>query len=331
MSPSSPFVDPGPMPKVSVQMIAYNHEKFIAQAIESVLQQETSFPVELIVGEDCSPDGTREIVRRYAQQYPGRIRPLLPERNLGMFANAQAVLAACRGEFIACLEGDDYWTSPQKLQRQVELLESRTDCALCFHDARVIDGDGACVLPNYCMPKPAPFSTTSEILARNFIPTCSVVYRRKALRPPSSALSHLPMGDWPSWVLLAQTGLIAYLDETWACYRLHAGGAWSGRTNDRQLRGALKFFEAMQTVLGPAHQPALRQHLKATLGDLVENLVYQGRWREARPSAWRYLLRAPRRFRAPAGKRGLYWRVALGVPSAIMRSQRPPPPALRSG
>src|ERR1039457_6922720 len=92
-------------PKVSVSMITYNHEKFIAQAIEGVLRQETDFPVELVIGEDCSTDGTRKVVQDYATRYPNVIRALLPASNLGMMRNAVETLRACRGEHLAALEG----------------------------------------------------------------------------------------------------------------------------------------------------------------------------------------------------------------------------------
>ena len=129
----SPSVSPSPSPKVSVVMLTYNHEKFIAQAIESVLIQRTNFPIELVVGEDCSTDGTREIVRRYAAARPDIIRLVFHEKNVGAYENGQDVLAACQGEYIALLEGDDYWTSPDKLQRQADYLDAQPACALCFH------------------------------------------------------------------------------------------------------------------------------------------------------------------------------------------------------
>ena len=104
-------------PTVSVAMIAYNREPFIAQAIESVLMQETAFVVELVIGEDCSTDGTRRIVQAYARKYPNVIRALLPEKNLGISRNYEAVWQACRGKYIAWLDGDDYWRSPQKIAK----------------------------------------------------------------------------------------------------------------------------------------------------------------------------------------------------------------------
>ena len=111
-------------PLVSVHMITYNHEPYIAQAIEGVLMQETAFPVELVVGEDCSTDRTREIVLDYQRRRPDFIRVLTTEHNVGMMGNSLRTAYACRGKYIAFCEGDDYWHRPRKLEKQVSVLES---------------------------------------------------------------------------------------------------------------------------------------------------------------------------------------------------------------
>ena len=105
--------------KVSIAMVTYNHEKFIAKALDSVLMQRTDFDYEIVIGEDCSSDNTRNIVIEYKRRYPDNIVLFLNEKNLGMYGNCSQVFQACQGEYIAVLEGDDYWTSPDKLQKQV--------------------------------------------------------------------------------------------------------------------------------------------------------------------------------------------------------------------
>src|ERR1035438_4784180 len=119
--------------KVSVLIITYNHEKYIAQAIESVLMQKTDFRYELIIGEDCSTDGTGEIVREYGRKRPEIVHAPLRERNIGARRNFRRIFAAARGKYIALLEGDDYWTSPQKLQAQADLLDAHPETSLCGH------------------------------------------------------------------------------------------------------------------------------------------------------------------------------------------------------
>src|ERR1017187_2565779 len=125
--PDSP--PPNNEPKVSVLMITYNHEKYIAQAIESVLMQKTDFPYELILGEDCSTDGTREIVREYSRKHPEIVRAPPRERTLGAKENVRQIVFASRGKYIALLEGDDYWTSQEKLQLQADLLDAHPETA----------------------------------------------------------------------------------------------------------------------------------------------------------------------------------------------------------
>ena len=126
-------------PFISVVMITYNHENYIAQAIEGVIMQRTTFPIELIIGEDCSSDNTRKIVVEYAEKYPEIIKPLLPEQNLGMMKNFIQTMQAATGKYIALCEGDDYWTDPYKLQKQVDFLEANSDYSCCFHRYDIID------------------------------------------------------------------------------------------------------------------------------------------------------------------------------------------------
>ena len=135
--------------KLSVAMITYNHERFIRQAIESVLDQKVNFDFEIVIGEDCSTDSTRTIVAELQQQYPDRIVALMRPHNLGAMRNLQETLAACKGQYVALLEGDDYWTSQHKLQKQVDFLDARPDCAISCHRAQFIDemnsGQNSCV------------------------------------------------------------------------------------------------------------------------------------------------------------------------------------------
>lgn len=137
--PSIEYGDPRVLskePLVSVVMITYNHEDYIGQAIEHVAKQETSFPIELIIGEDCSTDGTRQIVFEYQKKYPDLIRIVTSEENVGARRNVLRTNAACRGEYVAYCEGDDYWHDPRKLQIQADFLESNPEYGLVCSDAR---------------------------------------------------------------------------------------------------------------------------------------------------------------------------------------------------
>ena len=119
-------------PLVSVMMITYNHAPYITQAIEGVLQQKVSFPIELVIGEDCSTDGTREIVFEYKKKHPDIIRVITSDRNVGLKQNSFRTGKGCRGKYVAFCEGDDYWHHPDKLQKQVDYLENHAECGLVY-------------------------------------------------------------------------------------------------------------------------------------------------------------------------------------------------------
>ena len=131
------------MVKVSALILTYNHERFIGQAIEGFLTQKTDFPSELVIAEDCSTDGTRDVIRRYWEKYPDRIRVLLNRHNIGAGPTITRAYHACRGQYVAVVEGDDYWTSPDKLQRQADLLDRHPEYAMCFHSVQMVWDDGS--------------------------------------------------------------------------------------------------------------------------------------------------------------------------------------------
>ena len=128
---------------VSVFMLAYNHEKYIAEAIDSVLMQKTDFDFDIVIGEDCSTDATRRIVLEDAQKYPNKIKPILHNVNVGAMLNQRYVLEACTGKYVAMCEGDDYWTDPFKLQKQVDFLEANKEYVLATHGYRIVKYDSA--------------------------------------------------------------------------------------------------------------------------------------------------------------------------------------------
>lgn len=248
-------------PTVSVCMITYNHEASIAQAIEGVLMQETNFQVELVISEDCSTDGTRAVVIDYAQRYPERIRPLLPERNLGMMPNFIATLEACGGKYVALCEGDDHWTDPHKLQKQVEFLDAHPECSISCHSVSAFSKDNSHAPRQLPASSQKPISGLKDLLRNNFIPTCSVVFRRGSVPKLPKWYFELPMGDWPLWILIAQHGQIGYLDEVMANYRIHSGGVWSSTSVAHRLQAEVRLLEHLKRYLGPDCTRIIRTNL----------------------------------------------------------------------
>src|SRR5690554_2111531 len=121
-------------PLVSVFCVSYNHEQFIAQALDGFIMQQVDFDFEIVISDDCSTDNTRAIIEKYKNKYPHVFKDVSPQKNLGMQKNWMHTLSACTGTYIALCEGDDYWTDPNKLQKQVDFLEANEEYSLCVHN-----------------------------------------------------------------------------------------------------------------------------------------------------------------------------------------------------
>jgi glycosyltransferase involved in cell wall biosynthesis len=220
-------------PKVSIVTITYNHVKYISQALDSFLSQETDFVFEIIVSDDASTDKTQEIIKDYAAKYPGIIKPILRRKNTGAVNNSNDALRAATGEFIALCEGDDYWIDDTKLQRQAELLDKNPGLGLCFHPAKVAyehDESKDYIFPDL---NEKPEFTPQELLKHNFIMTSSVMYRRRNYdNLPNNVL---PL-DWYYHLYHVKFGKIGFIDHVMSVYRRHPGSMWwSSSADDREV------------------------------------------------------------------------------------------------
>jgi glycosyltransferase involved in cell wall biosynthesis len=228
-------------PKLSISTICFNQAQFIGQALDSVLMQKASFEYEVVISDDCSTDATRKIIADYQRRWPDKIKPLLREKNVGMQRNGIETIERCRGEYLAFLEGDDYWTDPNKIQMQVDYLDAHPDCSLVHHKVELMASPSGESLgehppPAYRLERPDP-----RLLAMfNFIQTCSVMVRRKWLPPFDEQFQELKLGDWPLCVLLSERGWIGYIDRSMAHYRVHAHNSWNNRPADYKIRAMEK-------------------------------------------------------------------------------------------
>jgi glycosyltransferase involved in cell wall biosynthesis len=205
-----------------VRAPTYNHERYIAQCLEGILMQRTNFPFEVIVGEDCSTDRTREIVRDYERRYPTLIRVVTSERNVGVSMNAKRVNQACRGKYLAMCEGDDYWIDPLKLQKQVEFMETYPDVSLCFHNALILnEKHGAVRL--FFENEPDPVLGV-ETACRLTIPTASVMVRHSVMAVLPDWRSRVWCGDLVVRLWCAHVGHLGFLRGIMSVYRRHPGG-----------------------------------------------------------------------------------------------------------
>jgi glycosyltransferase involved in cell wall biosynthesis len=214
---------------VSVDMITYIHEKFIAQAIEGVLMQKTSFPFELVIGEDYSTDNTAAIVAEYAQKYPDIIKARCNKKNLGMLINGFKTLQECTGKYIALCEGDDYWTDPLKLQKQVDFLEQHPDYFLCAHRTEKLFEE----TKEFLDDQKDLFieSGNREISIHNFLnpyilKTNTVLFRN------SFDFYNMPQKGFKDiflFALILDKGKGICLNEIMSIYRVHGGSIWSSK------------------------------------------------------------------------------------------------------
>ena len=216
---------------VSVSITTYNHEKFISQALDSVLNQKTNFSFEILLRDDASADGTTEIVNDYANKFPGLIKPLIYAENQfikGVKPFADNVKRA-KGKYIAICEGDDYWTDPYKLQKQVDFLEAHPDYGLVHSDIDILDQETGDVTSAFNKTNhiQIPDGDIFDFLMRpgHFIKTMTVCLRKELLDKYYLSDKQIMTKDWRSidlsiWLMIARHSKIHYMDDVFATYRL---------------------------------------------------------------------------------------------------------------
>lgn len=211
---------------VSICMITYNHEKYITQAIESVLMQKTNFQSELIIGEDCSKDNTRDICEEYARNKPKKIRLFPSDKNIGMTGNLIRTLSACKGKYIAICEGDDFWTDQYKLQKQVDFMEANPDYGLVYTDINVIDENNDLIYWPPLIENRKRYKSGwvfFNTLSGAFINTLTACFRTELISELKDKKDTWYVGDWWLWLRISMKSKIKYMDIITACYRRHSG------------------------------------------------------------------------------------------------------------
>lgn len=222
-------------PLVSILCLSYNQKEFIKQALDSLLVQETDFLYEILINDDASTDGTKEVIQEYAKKH-SNIHPVFHNENQYSKGKrnmiARYLLPKVRGRYIAICEGDDFWTDPSKLQRQVDFLEKNKDYALVFHPVRVFFDKAE--KEDSVFPETNSGFTIDELLRWNFIQTNSVMYR--ARKSYEGTVFDAAPGDWYLHLYHAQFGKIGFINRVMSAYRRHEGGVWWGSVSgDREV------------------------------------------------------------------------------------------------
>jgi glycosyltransferase involved in cell wall biosynthesis len=224
--------------------------------------QEGDFEYEIVIGEDCSTDNTRTILLDYQARHPSKIRLLLAEKNQGLVRNFIDTYRACKGEYVATLDGDDFWTSPRKLRTQVEFLDSRRDFSMCFHPVTEVFDDGS--KPSRIYPQLAEETYSLEdLLQNNCIPTCSVMFRNGVFGEfPDWYRSFTFMEDWALYALIAEHGKIGFLNEAMGVYRFHSNSTWYSMDQVTRCQEELKFYDHIKQHLGRKYHPIIEAMLE---------------------------------------------------------------------
>ncbi|HLP21172.1 MAG TPA: glycosyltransferase [Chitinophagales bacterium] len=257
------------IPEVSVCVITYNQEKYIAQAIEGALMQLCDFTIELVICDDSSTDQTPAIIQAYAERFPEKIKVYPAPANMGMLRNWERALKLCRGKYIALLEGDDFWTDEKKMQKQVTILRANPQCSISATNAIIKYESGENGYPEYAHHTTGIYPA-SELGKNNFIPTCSVVMRNNisdSFFHPSYYKS--PFADWIIHILNTKFGSIHFLNEFTCTYRVHSTGVWGSLKEEAQL---LNRFKAINCVAEIVTDGATAAAVRNTRKELLQQL-----------------------------------------------------------
>ena len=246
--------------KLSVCIFTYNHERYIAQTIESVLAQQTTFDFEIIIGEDHSTDNTQKIVREYEERYPDKIRAIYNQKNLGLMKNHVNTILQAKGSYVSLLDGDDFLTHPSKFQKQVDFLEQNPGFVLCFHDVNILNIDGTIDERTCCGPDTPSVVTFEDVISRVSIPTLALVFNKKFLQGhPPKWFETLNAPDRPFFLLLLHHGMGYFFNECWGVYRKHPQGHWTSQSYLSQWNTHLAIFRAVNDHFNNKYHAAFQK------------------------------------------------------------------------
>lgn len=262
-----------PACKLSVCMIAFNHEKYIEKAIRSVFSQVADFDIELVIFDDASSDGTSEVIRSITPPPNVSMIVEVRDRNVGMLRNFVSAIERCKGKYIALLEGDDYWIDSSKLQRQVNFLDENPEFSICFHPVRIDSGAEKLTLETGQTER--EISDIFDLARGNFMHTCSVVFRARLFEKFPDDFYKSTVGDYFLHMLNAQYGKIKRLPEVMGAYRVHEGGVWSMQPNmDLKI---LTYLEAMVGCFDPEISDILKnRHQSIAVKSFFNRLAEPG-------------------------------------------------------
>ena len=235
---------------ISVLLVSYNHENHIRQALDALFGQIFDGSIELVVADDKSTDNTLSTIREYEGR-DSRFTFIYLDysKNLGITKNYKRGFATCTSEYVAVLEGDDYWVSPHKLSRQSEFLSAHWEADVCSVNYFVYEEDRAQFTPRVPIANGHRFITARELIADNIVGNFSTcMYRRVALSRLPDAMFDIKSYDWITHIVLARTSLIGFIEEPMSVYRLHSSGVWTQTPHIEKLTVQLELLPAYDAL-----------------------------------------------------------------------------------
>jgi len=281
-------IDTGLMPLVSVLMLAFNHEAYIKEAIESVLSQRCDFPFELIIGEDCSRDRTRDICLDYQKRSPDKIRFIFSDENVGMHRNFARIWHRARGKYVAFLEGDDYWASSEKLAKQAALMEANPMFSMCGAYTEIAKQNAAGVwkTEGRLGPEIEKKSYSFEDLMPAYTFHFSSVMLRKKIVSFPLWFWNIYCVDRALYLLCAERGPAGFIPEVMSVYRHHEGGIWQPLNWEEKAKKSEHLFRVLGAHFDGKYAPVFRQALGNILWSYMAEAFKTGDSSAAKKIYW---------------------------------------------
>lgn len=269
--------------KLNVILITYKQEDYIRQTVESILMQKTNFAFNVVVADDCSPDSTLRIIREYKEKSDIEFRILETAENLGYTENYKRAFDACDAEYIAIMEGDDYWTSPFHLQKHVDFLDEHKECTMSFnrHERLFVD-KGYNDIPQWNDESDFRLITTNEMALGNQIGnlSCCVIRNRKI---EDKIFDGYFFADWLLGMYLGMFGLLAQQKEVTSAYRVHDSGQWSRMSEEEQYQTLLKMIDQYDSLLDYKYSDEFNLYKKRININLYGDKSLKGRIKKLIP------------------------------------------------
>lgn len=279
--------------KINIILITYNQAQYIQQVLESILMQEISCEVEIIVADDCSTDNTLEIIKEYKNKSPFTFTYLEKEHNVGYNKNYQQAFVACTGDYVAIMEGDDYWTKANHLQNHIDHLEQHTKASMSYNrHIRLFEDQDREEIFDWTTDENYEFVTTEQLALGNRIGNLSCcVFRGSHIQRLDPKLFDVEIADWMLGMYMGQFGPLLYLKDVTSAYRIHDNGQWSKMTEQGQSIRVIELINEYDKYFDYKYTSDFTKHKKRLEIVLYGDKSLRGRIKSITPEFIRKIYR----------------------------------------